>query len=158
VIADLSANHVERHVLHCGFAVERVYHDYGVDLVMFTYRHSGEVEAGQVLIQLKATDRLKLQSDGRVVAFRVERGDVEVWREEMVPVILVVYDARTDVAYWLHVQGDLERSRVGARKKSPAAMTVHVPRDNVVNGDAVRAWAGLKAAVLARWQEVTREE
>ena len=31
VIADLSANHVERFVLECGFAAEVTRHDYGVD-------------------------------------------------------------------------------------------------------------------------------
>ena len=29
VLADLSINHVERHVLLCGFSVDRVEHDYG---------------------------------------------------------------------------------------------------------------------------------
>jgi hypothetical protein len=37
IIADLSINHVERYVLLCGYSVERVEHDYGIDLVIFTY-------------------------------------------------------------------------------------------------------------------------
>jgi len=31
VIADLSANHVERHVLRSGHTVERLVHDYGIE-------------------------------------------------------------------------------------------------------------------------------
>lgn len=46
IIADLSANHVERYILRCGFSVERVQHDYGIDLVLFTYNSDGEIEPG----------------------------------------------------------------------------------------------------------------
>ena len=51
VIADLSANYVERYVLRCGFTVERTVHDYGIDLILSTYSASGEIENGQVYIQ-----------------------------------------------------------------------------------------------------------
>jgi hypothetical protein len=37
-------NHVERVALLCGFSVERVQRDYGVDLIIFTYSESGEVQ------------------------------------------------------------------------------------------------------------------
>jgi hypothetical protein len=42
VIADLSVNFVERQVLLCGYTVERVWHDYGYDLFLFTYNARGE--------------------------------------------------------------------------------------------------------------------
>jgi hypothetical protein len=35
IIADLAINHVERQVLLCGYSVERIEHDYGIDLVTF---------------------------------------------------------------------------------------------------------------------------
>ena len=47
VIADLSANHVEKQALLCGFSVERVRHDYGIDLIWFTYDEHGEVEVAR---------------------------------------------------------------------------------------------------------------
>jgi hypothetical protein len=59
VIADLGVNHVERQVLLCGFSVERIEHDYGVDLLVFTYNAGGEVENGEIRLQIKATDRVK---------------------------------------------------------------------------------------------------
>ena len=49
VIADLSANHVERQALLCGYAVERRAHDYGIDLVITTYDREGNVENGEIL-------------------------------------------------------------------------------------------------------------
>jgi hypothetical protein len=37
VIADLSVNHVERFALLCGYSVQRIQPDYGVDLIVYTY-------------------------------------------------------------------------------------------------------------------------
>ena len=53
IIADLSVNHVERHVLKCGFVVERPVHDYGIDLEMVSFNKQGEIQPGKVLLQLK---------------------------------------------------------------------------------------------------------
>ncbi len=46
MIADLSVNHVERHVLRCGYALNRWWPDYGVDLTLFTFDREGQVEPG----------------------------------------------------------------------------------------------------------------
>src|SRR5271156_5006203 len=86
VIADLSVNHVERHALLCGYSVERRVHDYGIDLTIVTYDQDGNVENGRVLVQLKATDHLKLVADGELVACRIERVDLRVWLHEPRPV------------------------------------------------------------------------
>jgi hypothetical protein len=72
IMEDLSVNHVERQALLCGHSVERIYRDYGIDLVMFTHAADGEVESGQVFLQVKATDKLKLRLGGKSIAFRVE--------------------------------------------------------------------------------------
>ena len=36
IIADFSANFVEKQALICGYSVERIIHDYGVDLLLYT--------------------------------------------------------------------------------------------------------------------------
>lgn len=46
VIADLSVNYVERIVLRCGHTLERFWHDYGFDLLLYTYDNNGEYENG----------------------------------------------------------------------------------------------------------------
>src|SRR4051794_6339490 len=90
VIADLSANYVERPVLLCGYTFDRVTHDYGVDSWIVTYNRRGEIESGEIRVQLKATDRLRAVDGGRFIALRVERGDVEYWLEQVMPVILIL--------------------------------------------------------------------
>jgi hypothetical protein len=53
VIADLAVNHAERQGLMCGYSLERILHDYGLDLVMFTYNVNGEMDDGEILLQVK---------------------------------------------------------------------------------------------------------
>jgi hypothetical protein len=156
IIADLSAHHVEGHILRCGFTAERVVHDYGLDLYMTTYTAHGEVENDFVLFQLKATDRLKRTSDNSAVMFRLEKADLDWWLVETFPVILVIYDAQADVAYWLYVQAHFkEPEGVLSRGKS---VTVHIPITNVLNEDAIRHFTAAKSAVQAQTKGVRHHE
>src|SRR5262245_7909639 len=59
VIADLAVNHVERQALLCGFTAERMAHDYGIDLELATFNRRGEIEEGKILMQVKASERLR---------------------------------------------------------------------------------------------------
>jgi hypothetical protein len=147
VIADLSINHVERHVLLCGFTVERIIRDYGLDLFLATYDVNGEVENGQVLLQVKATDQLRVSAAGDVNLFRLEVAHVRAWLGELMPVILIVYDAQADTAYWLYVQSHFESRRRQLRGRGRATLTVRIPRANVLNETAVRKFAEFRDRV-----------
>jgi Domain of unknown function (DUF4365) len=80
IIADLSVNHVERSIILCGYSVERVDYDYGIDLVIFTYDLNGEIENGHIYVQLKATDTLDVLADQATIAFPLKRADLEFWQ------------------------------------------------------------------------------
>jgi hypothetical protein len=141
VIADLSVNHVERFVLRCGWTVERKRYDYGIDLVMDTYNARGEVENGWVRFQLKATDSLRRSADGTVIPLRLEWRDLLFWLNEREPVILVLYDARGDRAFWLYVQEYFRRQQWPKRSSKETTVTVHIPTANVLDEAAVRLFA-----------------
>jgi hypothetical protein len=79
VLADLSINHVERQVLLCGCSVPRIYSDYGYDLIMSTFKPSGEIEGGNVFFQVKATDSLPLLADHKTISWVVSRRDLRLW-------------------------------------------------------------------------------
>lgn len=141
IIADLSVNHVERYVLLCGYSAERVEHDYGFDLVISTYDRNGEIENGYIYAQLKATDSLKILADGETISFTLSRSDLELWLGEPMPSMLILYDARQDIAYWLYLQAYFEAmvnfdlSRVGA------TVTVNLSKKNTVNSEAIAKFA-----------------
>lgn len=154
IIADLSANHVEKQVLLCGYAVERVVHDYGVDLLLYTYTEEGEVENETVKIQLKATDNLPLLKDAETIAFPIARADLEYWLGEWQPVILIVYDAQVDAAYWLYVQAYFQQRPDGARSLFGETVTVYLNKRDVVNTEAIRRFARYKADIMRQSPEV----
>ncbi len=150
VIADLSANHVERQALLCGYSVERVLRDYGIDLRVYTYDSNGEVENGYLQFQLKATDRLRLVSHGQAGAVRVERAHWRAWVHEPMPVVLVLYDAAADVAYWLSVQAYFEQQPRINPSRGSADVTIRIPRRDVLNPDAVRHLARCRDRLVAQ--------
>lgn len=148
VIADLSANHVERLVLRCGWTVERKQHDYGLDLYMETYNVDGEVENGLIWFQLKATDSLGRSAKGKVIPLRLEWRDLLFWLNDTSPIILVLYDAQEDRAFWLYVQEYFRRQRWEKRARTATTVTVHVPTANVLNEAAVRLFARFRDEYL----------
>jgi hypothetical protein len=99
VIADLGVNHIERLILLAGYTMQRITHDYGLDTFMTTYDPDGQVENEAVCFQVKSTDHIQLAADEKTVTFRVESADLRYWLFELMPVILVVYDATNDRAY-----------------------------------------------------------
>ncbi|MCI0463158.1 MAG: DUF4365 domain-containing protein [Gemmataceae bacterium] len=158
IIADLSVNHVERQALLCGFSVERVRHDYGIDLILSTYNKKGEVESGEILLQVKATDWAQYVGKGQSVAYRLDRTDLHTWLGQPLPVILVVYDAPADRAYWLYVQAYFAKRPDFNLKRAGATVTVRIPTANVLDPSAVRTFGGYRDRILAQTSGVITYE
>lgn len=150
IIADLSVNHVERLVLRCGWTVERTRFDYGIDLDMHTYSSRGEVENGKVRFQLKATDVLKKSADGSFLAVRLEWRDLLFWVNELEPVILILYDAQGDKAYWLYVQDYFRHVHWKARVKSASKVTIRISTANLLDEGAIQLFAHIRNERMAR--------
>lgn len=150
VIGDLGVNHAERQALLCGYSVERVVHDYGIDLLLFTYNHAGEVEIGEVLMQIKAREQAPVRASNNTVAVRVERADVIRWLSELMPVALVLYDARQELAYWCYVQAHFAARPGFNRFTLGETVTISIPAGNVLGPAAVRRFAVFRDRVKAQ--------
>jgi hypothetical protein len=149
VIADLSVHHVEGFVLRCGWTVERTRHDYGLDLMMRTYADNGEAETGAVYMQLKATDSLPRSADRLTIPIRLEWRDLLFWLNEPIPVILIVYDAGADKAYWLNVQAYFRGQQWEERAGTATTVTVQIPSGQILNEEAVRLFARYRDELAA---------
>jgi hypothetical protein len=158
IIADLSANHVELQALRCGYAVERITHDYGIDLALFTFTRKGEFEEGVILLQLKATDRLRLRPGQSAFAFRLERSDLVSWLAQPMPVILIVFDARRTVAYWLYVQRHFQQWKGFNLFAAGKTITVRLATENLLDSQAVRRFGRFRDRVLDQLSEVRHDE
>jgi len=148
VLADLSANHVEKIALQCGFAVERLAQNYGLDLAVFTFDKHGYHESGVLWMQLKATDHPKMSLDGKTVRVRLERRDILAWISEAYPVILVLYETAGDRAYYLSIQSCFASPAAFAKLRG-TTVSVAIPTENLLNEKAMREFAQAKAAILA---------
>jgi hypothetical protein len=138
VIADLGVNHVERYALRCGCSVERARSDYGLDLTLFTYNRRGEIENGVIYVQVKATDRIRLARGHDRIVFSISRADLMYWLAEKQPVILVLYDAKKDEAFWLYVQAYFEALSGFRLSDIGQTTTVLIEQRNRVGEEAIR--------------------
>jgi hypothetical protein len=136
-IADLSVNFVERLALKCGCVVQRPAPDYGYDLRLETFNDQGEVEDEQVSLQLKATDGIHLYvlATEECFSFPIHVKDYRLWKDALMPVFLILYDAQLEEAYWLHVQ-DYEDSHKPEIKGD--TLRLHLPRHHVVGVQTIR--------------------
>lgn len=150
IIADLSVNYVERHIFLRGFSVDEFDSDYGIDLVMHTYNDVGEVETAHVLFQIKATDSLRVLKDGQNIAVTVTVADVKRWQLEWFPVILAIYDAQKDKAWWLYVQQYLDERNIALDDLAhdQETVTIRIPVKNRLNKKAVEKFRGFRDAIL----------
>lgn len=158
VIADLGVNHVERQVLLAGYTIEKRIHDYGIDLVLLTYDDAGQVENGEVLLQVKATERLSNIRSGRFVSFRIERADLRAWLTESYPVVLIVYDVSTDRAYWLYEQSAFSGAGRFSAARGSERLTVHIPSAQVLDRAVVRRFRDFKERILEQIRGVVHRD
>lgn len=156
IIADLSVNHVERYIFLCGYSVERIEYDYGFDLVMFTYDANGEIENGQIYLQLKARDSLRILADKDSIAFSLERSDIELWIFEPMPCILIVYDAQASLSYWLYLQAYFENLEKFDLSKIGSTFTVRLSQGNILDEEAIKKFAKYRDDVLKQLRGVIR--
>ena len=133
-------------------------HDYGIDLVVYTYDANGEVESEVLNIQMKATDHLPLLQDQQTIPFAIERADLERWLAETMPVLLILYDAQGDVAYWLYVQAYFAQQPDFRLAAAGETITVHLKRDRIVNENAIRAFARFKESIARQIQGVSHHD
>lgn len=153
VIADLSVNYVERLILRQGHAVQGIEKDYGYDLQMFTFEN-GAFENGYVYMQLKATDELKVLQGGASISFTLDRADINLWRREIMPVFLVVWDASQEVGYWLYMQTYLKRARANTLSPGQATLTVRLPATNILDEASIEQFRQYKNGIQRELEKV----
>ena len=153
VIADMSLHHLAYIIVSCTFTIERTQSDYGYDLAMFTFDTIGQYENGNVFIQLKATDRLKIDQTTHDIKFRITKRDILSWESEPFPVYLVVFDAVGEKAYSIYLQQYFAKSGISSATMKGASIEVRIP-DREVDVKTIQGWRTDKNAVLKQMGEV----
>ncbi len=147
-IAAQSVSHVERFIIDEGHTGQRLEYDYGYDLHVITYDANGYAEPGSVYLQLKASEAL--EALGADYVFDLDVRDYNLWMMELMPVILVLFDASTKRAYWLHVQQYFREGQSRRPKKGAKTVRVRLPLRQTVNRRAVAKMRVAKQEALGR--------
>jgi Domain of unknown function (DUF4365) len=149
LISELSLNYLERYILLAGHALETIRKDYGYDLSMRTFDADEYIEPGVVFFQLKASDRPNWNAAGLVLDLDVR--DYNLWVNELMPVFLIVYDAKADQAYWLYVQQYFATD--ATRRPTSVAKTVRVrlPKVNCVGSEFIEYARQRKNAIMRQF-------
>ena len=147
ILEDLSENQLERNVLLKGHVLRRPERDYGVDVTMFHFADDGTIENGEVRFQLKATDGLNVIKQGTAISFPIKTGDLHYWGLEIYPFILIVFDAKAEVAFWLHVQEyvNLHPDSVNPDQES---VNVHIPVSNKLTVESIETFRKMSLQIV----------
>jgi hypothetical protein len=146
VLEDVSINHVARFFLHEGHTVQRIDADYGYDLFVTTFDKKGYAEQGVIFVQLKAAETLPRVGPNYV--FDLDVRDYNQWIREDMPVILTLFDARREQAFWLAIQQYFSADITRRPRKGAKTVRVHVPVSQVLDRTAVAAIRELKRATI----------
>ena len=120
--------------------------EYGWDATMFHFSANGEIENGEIRFQAKATDRITWVDRQRSVACRVQEEDLNYWRAEPYPFVLVLYDAPRERGYWLHIQDYIRREHIVPEGDT---ITLRIPTANKLTLRAVDRFRRLSLDHLA---------
>lgn len=136
IIEDLGLNHIERQVLKAGYVVQRSMVDYGLDGEILTFNEIGEIEFAYFKFQLKSTDLIKLRPKEGNIKFDLSQRDIESWLFSPTIVLLLVYDAQTELAYYLDLQAYFSHNRE-LLKNIKKYIRVNIPINQVFTPDAI---------------------
>jgi hypothetical protein len=148
VIEEMSVNFLERKVLERGhMLVHAPQREYGWDATMFHFSpDTGEIENGEVRIQLKATDHL--DSKRKYATCRIQTKDLRYWywEEQQIPLVLVLYDAQRHCGFWVAIRQYLDQ-RISEVDPDQQTIELQIPWTNRVT---VRAIDRFREMSLAR--------
>ncbi len=142
VIADQSVHFVEGFILAEGHTAERIWYDYGYDLAMRTFDERGYIEPDSILFQIKAHE--KLDEPKLAASMDVNIRDYNLWINEQLPVIVIVYDVSRALAYWVYFQGYFHADSSRRPKPDVKWFRVQIDRANLLDREAIKYFRDLK--------------
>jgi hypothetical protein len=78
--------------------------EYSFDASVRTFDADGNVENGEFFIQIKSTDHLKYSPKYKGYELKLEYRDLDLWLNEISPVLIVLYDAKKSRGFYLDIQ------------------------------------------------------
>jgi len=139
-IEDISESQLTEVFSRAYAVVERLRHDYGEDLYARPFLN-GKPTGDDFFIQLKGTDNIKqyrLQSEAEL-SYSIGLANLKQWSSFTIPVIVVLWDTKNRISYWLHIQpfiqDRLKEKRIWLKNSTKAkkpTRTVRIPTSQCI--------------------------
>jgi hypothetical protein len=153
-LEDISRNRLHRFFEGNGWTVEDLSKDYGEDLLVRIF-DNGVSTPLSFFIQAKATDNLSRFLGARTSSLKcpVSTEHLKHWSRFQEPVILTLWDAKSDETFWTCIQ---ETKVVTSRSSRPNRLMSHVPipRGNRLDEKSLKT---LRLLTLGRYKRLLRE-
>jgi hypothetical protein len=138
IIEGLGLNHIERQILLSGNVLRRFSdNDYGYDGMIETFNELGERQNQLLMLQLKSTDVIQQspQNDGFIVD--LSKRDLELWLKNDFPVLLILYDAQEEIAYFTDLQSYFNENRLSLNNVRKF-VRIYLPPHSIFNKIAIQ--------------------
>lgn len=153
IIEDLARTRLHSTFSAVGWAVEDLDQDYGEDLLIRIFEAS-KATPWSFFVQSKATDHIEryLLRNSESIAFSVTSGHAKHWERFWEPVVLAVYDTKSDTTYWEIIQTFLESTQGLLVDNPRKSITVHIPTNNALNEEGLRRLRNRTRARFERFE------
>lgn len=89
-----------------------------------------------------------MRRGGDALVDDVDIRDYNLWVREVSPVVLILYDATSEVAYWLPIQRYFKEPATRPRKRGAKTVRIRVPLKNALTRPAIAEMRRLKWEAL----------
>lgn len=139
IIEDLARMQLHQTFAKVGWASEDLDKDYGEDILVRIFE-DGTATPWSFFVQSKGTDNLEryLSKDQKNIFFPIKSTHIEHWSRFWEPVVLAIYDARTETTYWEVIQTYLEEVKDSKHSKPRKSISIHVPTDNLLDVEGLQ--------------------
>lgn len=138
IIEDLGLNHIERQILLSGNVLKRNQgYDYGYDGTIDTFDSIGQTDNLSFFVQLKSTDSIQLSPQKLGYIVDLSKRDLELWLNSKYPVLLILYDAQQEIAYFVELQTYFNENRL-LLKNVRKFVRVFLPQKSVFDKTAIQ--------------------
>jgi Domain of unknown function (DUF4365) len=138
IIEGLGMNHIERQILLSGNVLRRFLdNDYGYDGMIDTFDVQGQAHNLQIMVQLKSTDVIQQSPQNGGFIVDLSRRDLELWLKSSLPVLLILYDAQQEIAYFTDLQTYFNVNRLQLQNVRKF-VRIYLPPQSVFNTTAIK--------------------
>jgi hypothetical protein len=132
-LEEYSRNRLHDVFTQVGWVVWDLHPDYGEDLLVRAFVNNTATHYS-FFVQAKATDHIEryMHKDGKSLSFPIKVDHIEYWGQFWEPVILTVWDAKSDVTYWEIIQ-DYLRVQSLVEFSNRTNIRVQIPTTNILD-------------------------